>query len=194
MPDFDKNLQPIMKDAKLPLEDVLVKAPTPYAPMSAGSSGIRDLSHEPGPFDKLKALSQSSNFNQKGVFVTNATLEANKRYKTFNPTIGDYEDFAAYGQSNWDKAANGVLKGLNLVATTVAGTGAMLVGGTKSIFSGRLADIWDNELSRGLDEWNNKVDNEFLPNYYTAAEKNAYWYSSGNCRGLYRAAFWSFAA
>jgi hypothetical protein len=180
MPDFDKNLQPIMKDARLPLEEVIVKAPTEYAPMSAGTSGVRDLSHDPDPFDKLKALSQSSNFNEKGIFVTNATLEANKRYKTFNPTIGDYEDFAAYGQSNLDKAANGVLKGLNLVATTVAGTGAMLLGGVKSMFSGRLADIWDNQLSRDLDEWNNKVDNEFLPNYYTNAEKNADWYSPTN--------------
>jgi hypothetical protein len=180
MPDFDKNLQPIMKDAKLPLEEVIIKAPTEYAPMNVGGSGVRDLSREPDPFDKLKALSQSSNFNEKGVFVTNATLEANKRYKTFNPTIGDYEDFAAYGQSNWDKAANGVLKGLNLTATTVAGTGAMLLGGVKSMFSGRLADIWDNQLSRDLDEWNNKVDNEYLPNYYTAAEKNADWYSTTN--------------
>jgi hypothetical protein len=180
MPDFDKNLQPIIKDASLPLEDVRVKAPTPVAPMSVGDSRINDLSKEQGPFDKLKALSESSNFGEKGVFVTNATLEANKRYKTFNPTIGDYEDFAAYGQSNLDKAANGVLKGLNLTATTVAGTGALLVGIGKWATGGRLADIWDNELSRGLDEWNNKVDNEYLPNYYTAAEKNADWYSPTN--------------
>ena len=180
MPDFDKNLQPIMKDARLPLEDVIVKAPTPYAPMSAGSSAVSNLSHNQDPFDKLKSFSQSSDFNQKGIFVTNATLEANKRYKTFNPTIGDYEDFAAYGQSNLDKAANGVLKGLNLVATTIAGTGAMLTGVIQSMSTGRLADIWDNELSRGLDKWNNKVDQEYLPNYYTAAEKNADWFSPTN--------------
>lgn len=180
MPDFDKNLQPIIKDAKLPLEDVRVKAPTPYAPMNVGGSGVSDLSHEQGPFDKLKALSESSNFGEKGVFVTNATLEANKRYKTFNPTIGDYEDFAAYGQSNLDKAANGVLKGLNIAATTIAGTGGLLVGGVKSMFTGRLADIWDNEVTQSLDEWNQKVDNEYLPNYYTQAEKDADWYSPTN--------------
>jgi hypothetical protein len=112
--------------------------------------------------------------------VSAGELFSNRRYATYDANIIDIEDQKAYAQSNFDKAANGVLKGLNLVATTVAGTGAMLGGAVKSIFSGRLADIWDNELSRDLDEWNNKVDNEFLPNYYTNAEKNTEWYSTTN--------------
>ncbi len=54
--------------------------------MSVGSSNrVSDLSGRQDPFDKLKALSDSSNFGEKGVFVSNATLDANKRYKTFNP-------------------------------------------------------------------------------------------------------------
>ena len=180
MPDFDKNLQPIIKDTKLPFEDIDVKAPIPVAPMSAGRSGVSDLSRKQDPFDKLKALSDSSDFGEKGVFVSNATLEANKRYSAFNPTISNYEDFAAYGQSGWDKAANGVLKGLNLAGTTIAGSFAMLGGAASAAFTGRLADIWDNEVMRDLDEWNTKVDQEYLPNYYTDAEKNAAWYSTDN--------------
>ena len=89
MPDFDKNLQPIMKDARLPLEDVFVKAPTPVAPRTF-SSNI--LSGTPGEGDLLTGISRKSNFGDKGVFVTNDVLDANKRYSTFNPTIPNYED------------------------------------------------------------------------------------------------------
>ena len=56
----------------------------------------------------------------------------------------------------------------------------MLYGVAKSPFSGRLADVWDNEVMRGLDDINTKIDNEILPNYYTDKEKNANWYSTDN--------------
>jgi hypothetical protein len=32
-------------------------------------------------------------------------------------------------------------------------------------------------VQEALDAWNTKVDNEYLPNYQTDAEKNAAWYS-----------------
>ena len=177
MPDFDKNLQPIMKDARLPLEDVFVKAPTPVAPRTF-SSNI--LSGTPGEGDLLTGISRKSNFGDKGVFITNDVLDANKRYSTFNPTIPNYEDFAAYGQSNWDKAANGILKGVNLAATTVAGLGGLLYGITKASMSGKFSDVYNNEATRRLDNWNTEVDNEYLPNYYTDKEKNSKWYSTDN--------------
>ena len=56
----------------------------------------------------------------------------------------------------------------------------MLYGLGSSMATGRLADIWDNQGLRGLDEWNNKVDQEYLPNYYTKVENEAKWYSTDN--------------
>ena len=181
MPDFDELLQPIMKDASLPLEDVRVKAPTPVAPTPT-SLGIGGSGEGVGNvFDKLKNASMSSNFGDKGVFVTNATLDANRRYNTFNPIVTDYEDFAGQGQSALDQAANGVLKGLNLAATTVLGLGGLLYGTAKAALpGGKFSDVYNNEITRNLDEWNNKVDNEYLPNYYTATQRNASWYSTDN--------------
>jgi hypothetical protein len=110
--------------------------------------------------------------------VTTEQLYGARRFPFYNPLKGENE--FAYGQSLRDKAVNGILKGVGLAATTVAGGFATLYGVVKSPFSGRLADIWDNEGLRGLDKFNNEVDNYILPNYYTDAEKNAAWYSRDN--------------
>ena len=181
MADFDRNLQPIIKETGYKPSDIPLLAPKdPPMNFSSGKGGgVSDLSQKEDVFAELAAAGQK--FSQKGLFVSNAELEANKRYKTFNPTIGDYEDFAAQGQAWYKQAASGVLKGANLAATTVAGGFGMVYGVGKSLlFTQKMSDVFDNEIMRGLDEWNNKVDNELLPNYYTAAEKNAEWYSTDN--------------
>ena len=178
MPDFNKDLTPkIIPNTSEPMD---MTQRSISVPQTASQISNQDLRGTEGVMDRLKKASAASNPVEKGVFVTNAELDANKRYREFNPTIPNYEDFAAYGQSVADKAANGLLKGLNLAGTTIAGSFGMLYGAVKSPFSGRLADIWDNEATRGLDAWNNKVDQEYLPNYYTDAEKNAAWYSTDN--------------
>jgi hypothetical protein len=181
MADFDRNLQPIIKETGYKASDIPLVAPKDF-PMNFSSGkggGLSDLSQKEDVFAELAAAGQK--FSQKGIFVSNSELEANKRYKTFNPTIGDYEDFAAQGQAWYKQATNGVLKGLNLAATTVAGGFGMVYGVGKSLlFTQKLSDVFDNEIMRGLDEWNTQVDNEFLPNYYTAAEKNSEWYSTDN--------------
>jgi hypothetical protein len=181
MADFDRNLQPIIKETGYKSSNIPLLAPKdPPMNFSSGQGGgVSDLSQKEDVFAELAAAGQK--FSQKGLFVSNAELEANKRYKTFNPTIGDYEDFAAQGQAWYKQAASGVLKGANLAATTVAGGFGMLYGVGKSLlFTQKMSDVFDNEIMRGLDDWNNKVDNELLPNYYTAAEKNSEWYSTEN--------------
>jgi hypothetical protein len=90
------------------------------------------------------------------------------------------EDAWGAQQSIISKGVNGILKGTNLAATTVAGGFATLGGAVSSMFTGRLADIWDNPAMQAIDEWNEKVDQEYLPNYYTDTEKNAEWYSTDN--------------
>jgi predicted NAD-dependent protein-ADP-ribosyltransferase YbiA (DUF1768 family) len=178
MPDFNKDLTPkIIPNAPGPID---MTQRSISVPQTASQISNQDFRGTEGVMDRLKKASAASNPVEKGVYVTNAELDANKRYREFNPTIPNYEDFAAYGQSVADKAANGLLKGLNLAGTTIAGSFGMLYGAVKSPFSGRLADIWDNDATRALDEWNTKVDQEYLPNYYTDAEKNAAWYSMDN--------------
>jgi len=175
MPDFDKNLNPILANTQkaLPvLDNPATPVPSDYAPLTSGGN-LRQAEVDP-IFGKGPVVSKML------PTVSAAELYGNRRYATYDANIIDIEDQKAYAQSNLDKATNGVLKGLNLAATTVAGGFGMLYGAAKAPFSGRLADIWDNEVMRGLDEYNNEVDQNWLPNYYTNVEKNAAWYSTDN--------------
>ncbi len=175
MPDFNKDLKPTLRN----IQDSPTKLDNPLVPGGEGGPSRPTLA---GP--KLDPLDA---FFGKGPVTTEmaATASAkelyeNRRYSEFNPFTVDLEDQKAYGQSVTDKAVNGLVKGLNLVGTTVAGGFGTLYGIAKSPFTGRLADIWDNEALRELDDWNTEVDQNFLPNYYTDAEKKASWYSTDN--------------
>jgi predicted nucleic acid-binding Zn-ribbon protein len=174
MPEFDRNLNPIL----LNTDQALPQLDNPANRLNVGPADY-SLGGRP--------LSATERFFGEGPIVTPMAptvsakeLYENRRYATYSPDIIDIEDQKAYAQSNWDKAANGLLKGVNLVGTTVAGGFGMLYGLAKSPFTGRLADIWDNNIMRDLDAWNNKVDQEFLPNYYTNVERDAKWYSPDN--------------
>ncbi len=182
MPDF-KDLNPIISPDKVTLPFGVNVAPAKKPAYSPFEFESGDLAQEGDIFSKLKNASDTSasrGYGSKGVFVSNAELDANRRYGVYNPTVSNPEDYAAYGQSNLKSAANGLLKGVNLAGTTFVGGFGMLYGAAKSVATGRLADIWDNEPLNALDAWNNKVDNEYLPNYYTDAEKNSEWYSTQN--------------
>ena len=179
MPDFDKDLNPsTVKESSPDLSpSTNVRAVSDFInPRTA----TPDLSRSTSVFDLISHYSSKSDPNLAGTFVTSSELAANKRYETYNPTLPSQEDFAAYGQSGFDQVKNGVLKGVNLAATTVVGTFASLGGAVAALGTGKLSTIWDNPVMQGLDKWNNYVDQELLPNYYTDVEKNAAWYSTDN--------------
>ena len=177
MPDFDKDLvAPVYKRKAWDLPSQI----KPYTAQELLDGGA-NYAHTDDIFDKIALAGKNSKYDKVGVPVTYAELEANKRYDAFNPTIDNMEDFAAYGQSTIDKAINGILKGTNLAATTVAGGFGMVGGAIKwALPGGKFSDIWENPIMTELDKWNEKVDNELLPNYYTNAQKNAAWYSTDN--------------
>jgi len=160
-----------LKENILPTRDLLpmgANRPANYLPNLSGSVTPVENDFMPPPAKGIELPKT----------VTTEQLYEARRFPVFNPEKTE-SDFA-YGQSLRDKAVNGILKGANLAATTVAGGFATLYGVVKAPFSGRLADIWDNEGLRSLDKYNNEVDNYILPNYYTDAEKNSAWYSTDN--------------
>ena len=177
MPDFDKDLNPFLLNTNksLPiLPNPSTDAPDNYQPIGGGSYG--DLSN--------RGLDPIFGRSAKGPgllpTVSAGALYENRRYDNYSADTIDIEDQNANAQSRATQAVNGTLKGLNLAATTIAGGFGMLYGVVKSPFTGRLADIWDNEVMQGLDKWNNEVDQNYLPNYYSNQEKNAKWYSTDN--------------
>jgi hypothetical protein len=138
-----------------------------------------------------RALSQDDRINMMNGQINPNDVKPGKTY--LSDVAGDLTgryDTVVYGANNenaWGqqqswlaKGTNGILKGTNLAATTVVGGFATVGGAVSAIFTGRLADIWDNPVMQGIDKWNNKVDQEYLPNYYTDTEKNADWYSRDN--------------
>lgn len=179
MPDFDKNLSPIIRESS-PEQFVPTVGPVRTSPLNVPASSTPDLSRTLSVLDEIAALGAKAQSGTMRPFVTNAELQANKRYPTYNPTIKDQEDFFAYGQSGVEQAINGVLKGTNLAATTIAGGFAALGGLIASPFTGKLSTIWDNPVMNALDKWNDYVDQEVLPNYYTQTERDAKWYSTDN--------------
>lgn len=109
-----------------------------------------------------------------------SSISTDKRY----PYVfrgSDPEEMYAQHQSWTEKAFNDTLKFTNLVGTTIAGGLGMVYGvGKWALPGGKFSDIFENDVMKGLDEWNTKVDNELLPNYYTQLEKQSEWYDTDN--------------
>nr|QPI16460.1 MAG: hypothetical protein NIOZUU157_00358 [Virus NIOZ-UU157] len=137
---------------------------------SKNSSALANLlkfantERDPGKGGKLRTLDEYAG-NEKG------------RYDFFMPGDFDNEDAVAQNQSFGSKMVNGVGKGLLLTGTTFLQSTVGLVNGTaKAIADGKFSSFYDNEFNRALDEINKKAE-DALPNYYTAAERDASWYS-----------------
>ncbi len=123
-----------------------------------------------------------------GNLVTGATpltnldpneVAANSRYKMYRPGA-NMEDIYGQTQGILDKAANATLKGLSLAGTTfLQGTVGLLYGLGNWAVDGKFSSFYNNDFSRALDDWNKGLE-DHLPNYYTAAETNADWYSPKN--------------
>lgn len=119
-------------------------------------------------------------FEEKVAPIAGNDLYTGNRYVSTLPGT-DYEAQHGAQQSGWSQAANGLMKGVNLTGTTVLGGFGTLYGIGKAITpGGKFSDIWDNEVMHGLDEWNKKVDQDWLPNYYAASETNSKWYETDN--------------
>lgn len=177
MPDFDKNLNPILLNE----DSNPMNLPNPATAVSTKYASLSETNLSPKGGNAFDDFFGSSPVTSPMLPTVSAKeLYDNRRYGKYDAGVVNIEDQHGYAQSSWDKAANGILKGLNLTATTVAGGFTTLYGIGKFMTTGRFADVWDNEGSRSLDEWNNEVDQTYLPNYYTDKEKNASWYSSDN--------------
>jgi hypothetical protein len=175
MPDFNKDLSGklLNKETDLPIIPTFATpVPNNYRPF--GNSDLAGSNGDPlfgnGPI--VSPMTSTITANE---------LFDNRRYDVYGRDIIDIEDQNAYAQPWYEQSYNGIVKGANLVGTTIAGGFGMLYGTLKGLGpDGKMSDIWDNEIMRGLDKWNNEVDQNYLPNYYTDVEKNANWYSTDN--------------
>lgn len=133
------------------------------------------------PIDPYDLMSQRLSALEKpaGTYFTNVpatVLPGTGRYEKIFPGE-DMEEIYGRGQGWASKMVNGVGKGLSLTGTTLLQSTVGLANGIGQwINDGRAASFYDNDFNRTLDEYNKKLE-DVLPNYYTAAERNANWYS-----------------
>ena len=150
-------------------------------PLTTGFPGLRTgrpLSQD----DRINLQNGQVNPNEikpGKTYLSDVAADLTGRYDTVIYGANNEDAWGAQ-QSTLSKGVNGILKGTNLAATTVIGGFATVGGAISSIFTGRLSDIWDNPVMQEMDKWNEKMDQEYLPNYYTDQEKNADWYDSDN--------------
>ena len=151
----------------------------PYLPTPSGGGGGRASSLTDIENQLLSAPPSSGKMtggtNRRSLAEV---ISPNGRFNNFMPGDYDNEDAYARGQGWGSKAVNSILKG-----TTILGTGFLqgTVGLANGIFrfanDGRFASLYDNDLNRSLDELNTSLEETYLPNYRTEAERNAKWYS-----------------
>lgn len=165
------------------LPKFIPSAPLTSTPLDYHKRGSSEVNNKPITSDPFEDFANNANLNGSSGKSEAAPLSvysnSARYYKGTRP--GDnWEEQYAQNQTWYEKGFNGITKGLNLAATTVVGGFGMLYGIGSAIKNGDITKVFDNDVTQGLQTWNEKVDREFLPNFYTEKETNANWYDSDN--------------
>lgn len=95
-----------------------------------------------------------------------------------NASAGQIQDNRAYRQPWYSKMVNGITKGVLLTGTTfLDSTIGLVTGIAASIANQDSSQLWDNPVSRSLNDFNAWAE-KVLPNYYSQAEQEAPWYTN----------------
>lgn len=142
--------------------------------------------------DIIKKVENTTSSPQQAAYniaprVTQEDIYSSGRFPVFY--LGqDNEEIYGQNQTTSEKWKNAVVKfGATTSSTFAAGTAGLVNGLYEWADTGKFSSFYDNEFNRGLDEWSSSFENS-NPNFYTAQEKNAAWYSP-NTWGT--ANFWS---
>ena len=142
----------------------------PIPPRSGGSG-------QGGMITDLQRLFLESNKVEDTSEYSYNTRDVSKKYAVTYKGVNN-EEVYAQGQGWTDKMVNGVGKGLLLTGTTFLQSTVGLVNGLgTALVDGRAASFYDNDMNRSLDAINKEAEENWLPNYYTQAERDANWYS-----------------
>jgi|694.fasta_scaffold01841_4 predicted NAD-dependent protein-ADP-ribosyltransferase YbiA (DUF1768 family) len=149
---------------------------TPNVPFPNLSQGTQENTD---PMDLFKSLLNNTP-DTKISAIPLSSFSRDSRYSRGTRPGDDWEEAYAQNQEWYEKAFNGTVKGLNLAATTVAGGFGTLYGLGSAMINGDATKIFNNSVNQELQAWNEKVDAEFLPNFYTQREQNAQWWEKDN--------------
>lgn len=100
----------------------------------------------------------------------------------------DTEEMAAQQQSSANKWVNAIGKMAGVgTGAFISGTAGLIYGMGKAAYDGKFSSLYNNEVTQSMDNMTKYLE-DALPNYYTAKERDADWWSPDN---LFTANFWA---
>ena len=133
-------------------------------------------------------LAQIPTDNRGADFIKGSDIYMGDRYPSGTILGVDPEESYAQQQSSLEKWKNGLMKmGGTFSSAFLAGTAGVVAGAVAWASTGNFSSFYNNPVNQKLDEWNKYLE-DIRPNYMTAAERDAAWYSPDN---ILTANFWS---
>ena len=118
--------------------------------------------------------------NSTFTYTPAAGLDSSGRYDKVYPGM-DNEDLYATYQGTAEKLGNGVAKFVGIGATTfVNGTAGLVYGIYDWAKTGKFSSVFDNDLTRQLNDFNNEYLETTFANYKTQREQNGDWWEPEN--------------
>lgn len=112
--------------------------------------------------------------------IPSSSIYSGDRYAAVRPGE-DLEEMYGQQQSSVDKWKNGAIKFFGTAASSlVAGTAGLVYGVGSAIKDGKFSSLYNNDVTRKMDETFIKGLEDAAPNYYTANERDADWWSPDN--------------
>jgi hypothetical protein len=117
----------------------------------------------------------------KGVpSIPSSSIYVGERYPFVRPGE-DLEEMYGQQQSSLDKWKNGAIKMAGTAAASfVSGTAGLIYGIGDVFKTGKFSSLYNNDMTRKMDETFIQGLEDIAPNYYTAKEKDADWWSPNN--------------
>ncbi len=117
----------------------------------------------------------------KGVpSIPSSSIYVGERYPFVRPGE-DLEEMYGQQQSSLDKWKNGAIKMAGTAAASfVSGTAGLIYGIGDVFKTGKFSSLYNNDMTRKMDETFIQKLEDIAPNYYTAKEKDADWWSPDN--------------
>lgn len=113
-------------------------------------------------------------------YVNTRNLDLSGRYPKVYATL-DNEDLYARGQGTLEKLGNGVAKFTGIAASTfVNGTVGLVYGITDWAKTGEFKSMYDNDVTRELNDFNNEYLESTFANYKTQREREGNWWEPSN--------------
>lgn len=112
--------------------------------------------------------------------IPTSNLYVGERYAAVRPGE-DLEEAYAQQQSSLDKWKNGAIKMAGTAAASfVSGTGGLVYGIGDVFKTGKFSSLYNNDMTRNMDKTFIQGLEDVAPNFYTAKEKDADWWSPDN--------------